>query len=151
MKAWGACSGPAGVVWPAVVWAILVLLLARRFLDLRLELARAEHCGLGHYRGRWQLTVVPPGELPPHPVVAEAAMLGAGDLEGPGLPGNEPGLRRHPRHRVLLHPEVGEEEAVDHVEGADAHPHRASLREEELVLEGDVVLGRGVSAVEADE
>jgi cytochrome c oxidase subunit 2 len=27
------------------------------------EIACAEHCGLGHYRMRGQLTVVPPGEL----------------------------------------------------------------------------------------
>src|ERR1700675_1359682 len=99
MKAFGewSCSA-AWVPWAAVVWAMMILLLGRRFLDLRLELTRGHH-----------------EHLSPHAVVAEAAMLSAGDLVRPGLLGDEPGLDGHPRHRVLLHAEVRQEEAVDHV------------------------------------
>src|SRR5260221_8313940 len=133
MKAWGAWSCAAWAPWAAVVSAMLSLLL-RRFLDLRVEIAGRHH-----------------GQGPAHPVVAEAAVLGAGDLIGPGLLGNEPGLDRHAGYRVLLHPEVRQEEAVDHVQGAQAHAHRPALRQEELVLQDDVVLGCRVLAVEADE
>src|SRR5258707_9573237 len=133
MKAWGAWSWAAWAPWAAVVWVMLVLLL-RRFLDLRFEITGRHH-----------------RQLAAHPVVAEAAVLGAGDLVDARLLGDEPGLDRHSGHRVLLHAEVRQEEAVDDVQGAQAHPHRAALRQEELVLQDDVVLGGRIRAVEADE
>jgi hypothetical protein len=80
-------------------------------------------------------------------------MLGAGDLERLGrigeLGGREPDLHGHARHRVLLHPEVGQEEAVQHVHGAELYPHRAVLDEDDVVQEPRVVGGGGVRGVDA--
>src|ERR1051325_9128195 len=60
-------------------------------------------------------------EPPPHPRMAEAAELGAGDLVLPGLGDLEPDRDLVAGNRVLLQAEVGHEEAVDHVPGLELH------------------------------
>src|SRR5438046_5365006 len=63
-------------------------------------------------------------EPAPHPGVAEAAELGAGDLVL-ARPGDlEPGGDRVPGHRVLLQAGARDEEAVDHVARLEQHAAR---------------------------
>ncbi len=88
-----------------------------------------------------------------HPVVPQPAQLGAGDLPIPDAIALEPDPGLHPRHEILLDPELRQEEGVDHVLGGQGHDHRLSDREVELVERHDVVgrvelaVGAGVADV----
>src|SRR5215831_1774459 len=110
MKAWGAWAWASAAC--ASVWAIR---------SPSMGLLR----GLGH--GLVELVGGHHVHLAAHAVVPEAAVLGAGDLEIAALLGREPDLDGHARHGVLLHAEVGQEEAVDDVHRPHLHPHRPVL------------------------
>src|SRR5256885_2050506 len=117
MKAWGAWPW-ASAAWASVEWAIPSpsMVLLRGLRQRLVEVGRRHHV-----------------HLPPHAVVAEAAVLGAGNVEVSRLRGHEPDLDGHPRHGVLLHAEVGQEEAVDDVHRPHLHAHRPAHGQVELV------------------
>src|SRR4029453_7823770 len=102
--AWAWASAWAGAAWAIDRFSLQFRLLHGR-RDGRVELRRGHDVHLSS-----------------HPIVPEAAVLGASDLEIAGFLRNEPRLDRHARHRVLLHAEIRQEETVDHVQGADADP-----------------------------
>src|ERR1700737_2613236 len=74
----------------------------------------------------------------PHRVVARPAQLRTGNLVRARLIGREPDRDRPAGYRVLLYPEVREEEAVDHVERADADLDRTVVDHMQFVKDDEI-------------
>src|SRR5258705_5436247 len=114
--------------------------------------------GRGSFLRRRRVLRLPLGELlgridqhvRSHAVVAEAAELGAGELEVAGLGGLEPDGDQLAPDGVLLHAEHPDVEAVDHVLAGDVDDHRPVDGDVQVVDRGQVVLARGVLGVEAE-
>ena len=77
-----------------------------------------------------------------HLVVLHSAKLGAGYLEVAHLQRVEQDVYLHPGDRVLLNPEVGEEERVQHVLGRQADLNLAADWDMELIQRDDIIRSR---------
>src|SRR5712691_1647859 len=80
-------------------------------------------------------------EPAPHPRVAEAAQLRAGDLVLPRLGRLKPLVNLPPGDSILLEAEVGHIEAVDDIPGFEDEDHGLSDRHVDFVVERLVVIG----------
>src|SRR5438034_4418784 len=125
--------------WRASTWVIASLMTCRSSVAQR-----------GRREQRAHLVLTRPGlvllgrlhvEPAPHPGVAEAAELGAGDLVLARPDDLEPGGDRVPGHRVLLEAGARDEEAVDHVARLEQHPDRLVDGDVDVVVHDDVVVG----------
>src|SRR5206468_1767320 len=125
--------------WRASTWVIASLMTCRSSVAQR-----------GRREQRAHLVLTRPGlvllgrlhvEPAPHPGVAEAAELGAGDLVLARPDDLEPGGDRVPGHCVLLEAGARDEEAVDHVARLEQHPDRLVDGDVDVVVHDDVVVG----------
>ena len=127
MKRVGSAWAWASAAWAVSAWAI------RTSLSFGCR-DKASYSAVASWRVFSRSAAGTTWTMSPHAVVAEAAVLGAGDLVVARLLGHEPGLEVMPGIASCFTRKFGQEEAVDHVQRAQPHPHRPALGQEELVL-----------------